>query len=71
MKLAAKVMSVFTVTKLLAVVFIILIGVIFMIKRQTFPDTFKHPFHTLEGQEPSVSSVGLSLYSVLWAYDGW
>ncbi len=71
LKLASKVTTVFSVTKLLAVCFIVAVGVIFMVKRQTFPVTFTHPFDVLPGQEPTVSSVGLSLYNVLWAYSGW
>ena len=72
MKLASKVMSVLSVTKVLAILFIVAIGVVFMIKEQhTFPSSFRSPFEILPGEEPSVSSIGLSLYSVLWAYDGW
>ena len=74
LKLAAKVMSVFTVTKVLAVVFVALVGLVVMVKRQTFPDSFKHPFQIDEssGQEPvSVITVTLSLYNVLFAYNGW
>ena len=77
LKLAAKVMSVLTLIKLLAAAFIVLVGLVFMVKRQTFPDSFKHPFQGIEidessGQEPvTVITVTLSLYNVLWAYDGW
>ncbi len=71
LKLASKVMSVFSVTKVLAILFIVAVGLIFIIKKQTFPSSFTNPFEILPGQEPSVSSIGLSLYSVLWAYDGW
>ena len=77
LKLAAKVMSVLTVTKVLAVVFVALVGLVVIVKRQTFPDSFKHPFQGIEidessGQEPvSVITVTLSLYNVLFAYNGW
>ena len=64
-------MSLFMVIKLLAILFIVLLGVGFMIKDRTFPDSFKHPFEPLDGKEPSVPTVALSLYGVLFAYDGW
>ena len=68
-KLSARVMSVLSVTKLLAVAFIVVVGVIFMITRKgDFPDGFTHPF---SGKQPSVFGVGQSLYSVLFAYNGW
>ena len=60
-----------SVTKLLVVLFIVLLGVSFMIKNRMFPDSFKHPFEPLDDKEPSVPSVALSLYSVSWAYTGW
>ena len=64
-------MSVFSVTKVLAIVFIVAVGLVFITEERTFPSSFTNPFQVLPGQEPSVSSIGLSLYSVLWAYDGW
>ena len=70
LKLAARVMNVFTGLKILAVVFIALVGIIFMIRRGV-PENFKHPFATVPGLEPDVSSITLSLYGVLWAYSGW
>ena len=71
LKLASKVTSAFTVTKLLAVAFIATVGVIFIARERTFPESFTNPFEFLPGQEPTVSTVGLSLYNVLWAYNGW
>ena len=71
LKFASKVMSVFSMAKILAILFIVVVGVIFMIKEQAFPHTFTNPFETLPEQQPTVSSVGLSFYNVLWAYEGW
>ncbi len=71
-KLSARVMSVLSVTKLLAVAFIVVVGVIFMITRKgNFPDGFTRSFDPIDGKQPSVFTVGLSLYGVLFAYDGW
>ena len=64
-------MSVFSVTKVLAIFFVVIVGIVFMLKEQTFPNGFTNPFDVLPGQEPNIASIGLSLYSVLWAYDGW
>jgi L-type amino acid transporter 9 len=69
-KLASKMMVVFTTLKVLAVVFIAVVGIIFMIIRGV-PENFKHPFDTVPGLEPNVVSAALSLYGVLWAYSGW
>lgn len=71
LKLASKIMTILTGVKILAVIFIVLVGVVFMIKRRSFPESFSHPFDTVPGLETNVSSFTLSLYSVLWAYNGW
>ena len=64
-------MSFFSVIKVVAIVLLVVAGVVFIIRERTLPATFTNPFRVLPGQEPSISSIGLSLYSVLWAYEGW
>lgn len=59
------------VTKLLAVLAMILFGVIFIIRGGSVPGTFKHPLESIDSRQPSSSEVGQALYGVLWAYDGW
>lgn len=69
LKLASKLMSILTTSKILVVLFIVIVGVIFMIKQETFPESFTHPF--LPARETNVPSITLSLYGVLFAYNGW
>lgn len=71
LKLATKMMSLLSVAKMFALLFIVIIGVIFILVRSTFPHSFTHPFDVLSGQEPSVPSISLSIYSVMFAYNGW
>ena len=71
LKLASRVMTAFTVVKLLTFVFIVVVGVVFMIKRRSFPESFEHPFRTVPGLSLSVPSFASSLYGVFWAYTGW
>jgi len=71
LRLASTVMSLLSVTKVFAVFFIIVVGIISMIRIRTFPSSFTHPFQTVPEHKTDVSSIGLSLYNVLWAYDGW
>ena len=72
LSLAAKLMSLLLVTKILIVLFVIILGVAYMIRVQTFPESFTHPFEvSLPGHKLSLSLISLSLYSVVWAYDGW
>ena len=71
LKLASRVMTVFTFVKILTFVFIVVVGVAFMIKRRSFPESFEHPFRTVPGLTLSTPSFALSLYGVLWAYTGW
>lgn len=61
----------FSGLKLLAVAFIVAVGVITVSVRQSVPERLHHPFQPLECHEPSVTSVALALYGVLWAYDAW
>ena len=70
-KLTAYVSMVFSGLKLLAIVFIVVVGFITIMIRKSFPDQFLQPFQPLEGHEPSTASVAVALYGVLWAYDGW
>ena len=67
-RLTAYVSVVFSGLKLLAVVFIIIMGIITVISRKSFPERLHRP---LEGHKPSTTSIAIALYGVLWAYDGW
>ena len=70
-KLTSRVTTVFTGLKLLAIVFVVAVAIITVIIRQCFPEEIHRPFQPLKGYEPSVSSVALALYGVMWAFDGW
>ena len=70
-KLTARVTVVFSGLKMLAVIFIVAVGIITAAVRQGVPDELLQPFKPLEGHEPTASSVALALYSVMWAFDGW
>ena len=61
----------FSGLKLMAIVFIVAVGTITVAVRQYVPERIQEPFKPLEGHEPSVYSVALALYGVLWAYDAW
>ena len=63
-------MSIFSIGKIFTMIFIVAIGFHFMIKKDS-PRTFQHPFDNLGGELPTVFSVALSFYSVLFAYGGW
>ena len=67
-KLVGRVATVFTSVKLLSCAFIIIVGVIYVIKQGCFPLTFHQPF---EGTERSPSSIAIALFAVLWAFNGW
>jgi len=72
LKSAARLMSFFTVCKLLTVAFVVMLGGYFIMWREhDVPHTFWHPFENLKGEPPTIMSVALSFYSVLFAYDGW
>ena len=70
-KLASKVMTMITFLKIASIGFVALVGPVVMATRGLFPDSFQHPFQTIPGLEPNVTSIAASLYSVLWAYDNW
>ena len=55
----------------MAIGFIVTVGLITVSIRQYVPERIHEPFKPLEGHEPSVYSVALALYGVLWAYDAW
>ena len=71
LKSAARMMFVFTITKVVMVLFIVVIGIGILLQKERLPNTYRHPFDNLHGEPPSVFSVALSFYSVLFAYDGW
>jgi amino acid transporter len=62
---------VFSGLKILAIAFIVAVGIITAIINQCYPSELDQPFQPLEGHEPTPSTVALALYSVMWAYDGW
>ena len=64
-KLTVQVTMLFSGLKLLAIVFIVAVGVITVGVRQCVPERLHQPFQLLECHEPSVSSVALALYGVL------
>jgi amino acid transporter len=70
-RLTAYVSVVFSGLKVMAIVFIIGVGIITVMIRKSFPDQLHRPFEPMEGHEPSTASIALALYGVLWAYDGW
>ena len=70
-KLTARVSVVFSGLKILAIAFIVVVGIVTAIVNRCYPDELRQPFQPLEGHEPTASSVALALYSVMWAYDGW
>ena len=61
----------FSGLKLMAIVFIIAVGTITVAVRRYVPERIHEPFKPLEGHEPSIYSVALALYGVLWAYGAW
>ena len=70
-KLTVQVTMFFSGLKLLAIAFIVAVGIITVSIRRSVPERLHQPFQLLECHEPSVSSVALALYGVLWAYDAW
>ena len=70
-KLAASLTAVVSILKLLACVFVIAVGISFVIIHKQFPEDLYTPFQPIENHVPSAPSIALALYSVLWAYDGW
>ena len=70
-KLTARVSVIFSGLKMLAIAFIVAVGIITALIDWCYPSELDHPFQPLEGHEPTPSSVALALYSVMWAYDGW
>ncbi|KAI6177348.1 hypothetical protein M3Y97_00897300 [Aphelenchoides bicaudatus] len=67
-KLVSVVQNVFTVTKLLALVLIILTGLILMLQGDPYLDSFEGMF---EKPKIGVGQIALAFYSGLWAYNGW
>ena len=67
-KLVGHVATVFTSVKVLSCVFIIIVGVVYVIEQRCFPVAYHQPF---EGTENSPSSVAIALFAVLWAFNGW
>lgn len=62
---------VFAALKLVAVAFIVVVGVITVVVRHSVPERLHQPFQPLDDHEPSITSIAVALYGVLWAYDGW
>ena len=70
-KCTAYVTVVFSGLKLISIAFIVIVGVLTVMLRQSFPERLHQPFEPLEGHHPSIGSVAIALYGVMWAYDGW
>lgn len=70
-KATAHVVTFLSTSKVLAVLFVAVVGVLYSLNKAVFPEAFRHPFKTVEGHVGSPSTVALALYGVLWSYDGW
>ena len=70
-KCTAYVTVIFSGLKLISIAFIVGVGLFTVIMRQSIPEQLHHPFQPLEGHEPSIASIAVALYGVMWAYDGW
>lgn len=66
----ARVMTIMTGLKVLALLFITIVGVVYM-AMHGLPDDLNTPFNPHPGNEPTVTSVALGLYGVAYAYEGW
>ena len=71
MKLAARVMTLFSVLKVVALVFIVVVGIIVVIIRGGLPADLRDPFKPLDGHTPDIPSIATALYGVTFAYDAW
>lgn len=65
-KMAARVQDVFTITKVLALVVIIITGIVYLFIGDR--ESFEEPF---ENSETSLGKIALSFYSGLFSYAGW
>lgn len=70
-KTTARVVTILSTSKVIAVIFVAMVGVVFTFHRGVFPEVFTHPFQTIEGHVTSPATVALAMYGVLWSYDGW
>lgn len=71
MRATARVTTALSTSKIVAVVFVALVGTIYTLHRGTYPEVFSHPFQTTEGYVATPGSIALAMYGVLWSYDGW
>ncbi|CAC5409172.1 SLC7A9 [Mytilus coruscus] len=65
-KLATKVQNFFTITKLIAIVVIVVGGAVMIARGET-----EYLQSGFEGSQTSPSIIALAFYDGLWAYDGW
>lgn len=70
-KMTARVITGLSASKIIAVLFVALVGVAFTLHRGAYPEVFRHPFQATEGHVTTLSSIALAMYGVLWSYDGW
>lgn len=70
-KLVVRVIAVLSVLKLIAVGFVVALGVITVARTGDVSEDIHHPFRTYGDLQLTPSSLALSLYSVMFAYDGW
>lgn len=70
-KTTARVVTALSASKIVAVVFVALIGITFMLGKEMYPVAFQHPFQMTEGHVTTPATIALAMYGVLWSYDGW
>ena len=70
-KFTARVITVLSALKVIALVFVTLVGISHVLINGCFPSDVQYPFQPKEGFEPTVSSIAIALYGVTFAYDGW
>jgi L-type amino acid transporter 9 len=68
----AKINTFVTLLKILAIIFIVTVGLVAISRRGHFTDDIQHPFRgSSVTSAADVGGLALALYSVLWAYSGW
>ncbi len=69
-QLTARVATVLSVLKVIALLFVASVG-IHHIANNGLTNQFYSPFTPYEGHTPSPSSIALAMYGVTFAFDGW
>ena len=70
-KTTANVVRLLSTLKIVAVIFVAVVGVFFTVHKSVYPEVFSHPFRTIDGHVTTPSTIALAMYGVLWSYDGW